>query len=139
MENILKAHRAVLIGESHKLIFLNFYPTSIKSIFFTAHSLKFAGVLAKDAPEIVKINDFKFEVMSKVLDFLHTGKLEVAPDDVADLFNCAKKFKIHVLKMFLLDQPKELINIENFLDFYLEAKSENLKELQENSLKFFGG
>jgi hypothetical protein len=102
--------------------------------------LKFAEIFAKDAPEIVKINDFKFEVMSKVLGFLYTGKLEVAPDDVAELFDCAKKFKIHVLKTVLLGQPlKEFINIENFLDFYLEAKSENFKELQENSLKFFGG
>jgi hypothetical protein len=100
--------------------------------------LKFGEILAKDAPEIIKINDFKFEVMSRVLDFLYTGKLEVAPDDVADLFECAKKFKIHVLKMFLLEQPlKEMINIENFLVFYLKAKSESLKELQENALKFF--
>jgi hypothetical protein len=75
--------------------------------------------------------------MSKVLDFLYTGKLEVAPDDVAELFECAKKFKIHVLKMFLLGQPKEMINIDNFLVFYLEAKAENLKELKENTLKFF--
>jgi hypothetical protein len=93
--------------------------------------------LIKDAPEIIKINDFKFEVMSKVLDFLYSGKLEVAPDDVAELFECAKKFKIHVLKMFLFGQPKELINIENFLIFYLEAKSENLEESKENALKFF--
>jgi hypothetical protein len=100
--------------------------------------LKFAEIFAKDAPAIIKINDFKFEVMSKVLDFLYTGKLEVAPDGVPDLFECAKKFKIHVLKIFLLEQPlKELINVENFLDFYLEARAENLKELQENALKFF--
>jgi hypothetical protein len=91
----------------------------------------------KDAPEIIKINDFKYEVMRKVLDFLHTGKLEVAPDDVADLFECAKKFKIHVLKTVLLGQPKEMINIDNFFDFYLGAKAENLEELKENALKFF--
>jgi hypothetical protein len=99
--------------------------------------LKFAGILAKDAPEIIKINDIKFEVMSKVLDFLYVGKLEVAPDDVADLLDCAKKFKIHVLKTVLLGQPKELINTDNFLDFYLEAKAGNLLELKESVLKFF--
>ncbi len=105
-------------------------------ILFTAHSMKFAEILTKDAPEIIEIKDFKIEVMNKVLDFLYTGKLEVAPEDVTDLLECAKKFKIHVLKMFLFGQPKELINVENFLDFYLEAKSENLEELQENALKF---
>jgi hypothetical protein len=99
--------------------------------------LKFAEIFAKNAPEIIKINDFKFEVMSKVLDFLHNGKLEVAPDDVADLFECAKKFKIHVLKIFLLGQPKEMINVENFFVFYLEAKAENLEKMQENALRFF--
>ncbi len=99
--------------------------------------MKFAEIFAKDAPEIIKINDFKYEAMSKVLDFLHTGKLEVVPDDVADLFECANKFKIHVLRIFLLGQPKELINIENFVDFYLGAMSENLEELQEDALKFF--
>jgi hypothetical protein len=41
------------------------------------------------------------------------------------------------VSLVLLGQPKEMINIENFLVFYLEAKAENLEELKENALNFF--
>jgi hypothetical protein len=120
------------------LLFSKFPSNSIRIFFFyAAHSLKFAEIFAKTAPAIIKINDFRFEIMSKVLDFLYIGKVGVGPDEVADLLNCAKKFKIRVLKIFLLGQPKELININNFLVFYLEAKAENLEGLKENALKFF--
>jgi hypothetical protein len=81
----------------------------------------------------------KIEAMDKVMNFLYTGKLTLDPDDVIDVMGCAKRFKIPVLKKYLIQNSEKLININNFLVYYKEANEENLKFLETKVLKFFAG
>jgi hypothetical protein len=60
--------------------------------------------------------------------------MELLPDDVGDLFNCAKKFKISVLKKFLFQHQREVISVGNFLDYFQMEKEENL---MGNAVAFF--
>jgi hypothetical protein len=102
-----------------------------------AHSLKFAEMFANHFPGKIRVINFKFGTMEKVFNFLYSGKLEIVPEEVTDLLDCAKKLKIPVLESYLIQQSKEVMELNNFLSYYLIAKKENLEDLKTNSLKFF--
>jgi hypothetical protein len=102
-----------------------------------AQSSKFAEILSKNSPETIKISDFKFEIMKQVVDFIYSGELDFSAEDAADLLDVSQKFKIPVLKEFLLEHVDGNLNVDNFLAFYVAAKEEGLDETKEKALKFF--
>jgi hypothetical protein len=102
-----------------------------------AHSTKFAEILSKNSPETIKISDFKFEIMKQVLDFIYSGELDFSAEDAADLLDVSQKFKIPVLKEFLVEHVDGNLNVDNFLAFYVAAKDEGFDETKEKALKFF--
>jgi hypothetical protein len=134
---ILKGHKTILAGNFHSKLFA--YQFGFYEILLTAHSTKFAEIFAAASPDIIKLSDMKIEAMDKVMNFLYTGKLTLDPDDVIDVMGCAKRFKIPVLKKYLIQNSEKLININNFLVYYKEANEENLKFLETKVLKFFAG
>jgi hypothetical protein len=81
--------------------------------------------------------EFTHEIMEKVVSFLYSGKLDGASGDVPALLEVAGKLKIAVLRNYLLKNSKELMNIQNFLAFYVAAKEENSAEAKTEALKFF--
>ncbi len=102
-----------------------------------AHSSKFAEILSKNSPETIKISDFKFEIMKQVLDFIYSGELDFSAEDAADLLDVSQKFKIPILKEFLLEHVDGNLNVDNFLAFYVAAKEEGFDETKEKALIFF--
>ncbi len=102
-----------------------------------AHSSKFAEILSKNSRKIIKISNFKFEIMKQVLDFIYSGELGFSAEDAADLLDVSQKFKIPVLKEFLLEHVDEILNVDNFLAFYDAAKEEGLDDTKEKALIFF--
>ncbi len=103
-----------------------------------AHSSKLAEDLSENSTETIKISDIKFEVMKQVLVFLYSGELDFSAEDAADLLDVSQKFKIPVLKEFLLEHVDGNLNVGNFLAFYVAAKEEGFEEAKEKALKFFG-
>ncbi len=84
--------------------------------------------------------EFTQEIMEKVVSLLYSGRLEGATDDVPALLKVAGKLKIAVLRNYLLKQSaKELMNVQNFLAYYIAAKEENCEEVKIEALKFFAG
>jgi hypothetical protein len=78
--------------------------------------------------------------MKKVVEFLYSGRLDGAAEDVPALLKVAGKLKIAVLRNYLLKQDvKELIGVQNFLAYYVAAKEENCEEAKTEALKFFAG
>jgi hypothetical protein len=94
---------------------------------------KFAEMLSANRSELtIKMSDFNHKTMEKVLELFYFGKFEFDAEDVNDLLDLARKFKIPVLKKYLLDRIEGKISIENFLAFYVAARKENM----ENKIKF---
>ncbi len=77
--------------------------------------------------------------MEKVVSFLYSGRLDGAAEDVPALLKVAVKLKIAVLRNYLMKTAKELMNIQNFLAYYVAAKEENCEEVKTEALKFFAG
>jgi hypothetical protein len=77
--------------------------------------------------------------MEKVVSFLYCGRLDGAAEDVPALLKVAGKLKIAVLRNYLMKDAKELINIQNFLAYYVAAKEENCEGVKTEALKFFAG
>jgi hypothetical protein len=77
--------------------------------------------------------------MEKVVAFLYSGRLDEAAGDVPGLLKVAEKLKIAVLNNFLMKNAKELMNVQNFLAFYVSAKEENCEEVKIEALLFFAG
>jgi hypothetical protein len=77
--------------------------------------------------------------MEKGVSFLYSGRLDAAPGDVPALLKVAGKLKISVLRNYLMKHAKELMNIQNFLAYYVAAKEENCEEVKTEALKFFAG
>jgi hypothetical protein len=77
--------------------------------------------------------------MEKVVSFLYSGRLDGAAGDVPALLKVAGKLKIAVLRNYLMKDAKELIDIQNFLAYYVAAKEENCEEVKTEALKFFAG
>jgi hypothetical protein len=77
--------------------------------------------------------------MEKVVSFLYSGRLDGAAGDVPGLLKVAGKLKIAVLRNYLMKDAKELINIQNFLVYYVAAKEDNCEEVKTEALKFFAG
>jgi hypothetical protein len=77
--------------------------------------------------------------MEKVVSFLYSGRLDGAAEDVPGLLKVAGKLKISVLRNDLMKNAKGLMNIQNFLAYYVAAKEENCEEVKTEALKFFAG
>jgi hypothetical protein len=77
--------------------------------------------------------------MEKVVSFLYSGRLDGAVDDAAGLLKVVGKLKIAVLRKYLMQNAKELINIQNFVAYYVAAKEENCEEVKTETLNFFAG
>jgi hypothetical protein len=77
--------------------------------------------------------------MEKVVSFLYSGRLDGAAEDVPALLKVAGKLKIAVLRNYLLNNVKRLIDVQNFLAYYVAAKEENHEEAKMEALKFFAG
>jgi hypothetical protein len=77
--------------------------------------------------------------MEKVVSFLYSGRLDGTAEDVPALLKVAGKLKIALLRNYLMKDAKELINIQNFLAYYVAAKEENCEEVKMEALKFFAG
>jgi hypothetical protein len=77
--------------------------------------------------------------MEKVVSFLYSGRLDGAAGDVPALLKVAGKLKIAVLTKYLMKNAKELINIQNFVAYYVAAKEENCEEVKTETLNFFAG
>jgi hypothetical protein len=77
--------------------------------------------------------------MEKVVSFLYSGRLDGTAEDVPALLKVAGKLKIAVLRNYLMKDAKELINIQNFVAYYVAAKEENCEEVKTEALKFFAG
>ncbi len=77
--------------------------------------------------------------MEKVVSFLYSGRLDGTAEVVPALLKVAGKLKIAVLRNYLMKDAKELINIQNFLAYYVAAKEENCEEVKTEALKFFAG
>jgi hypothetical protein len=75
--------------------------------------------------------------MEKVVSLLYSGRLDRAAEDVPVLLKVAGKLKIAVLKNFLMKNAKELMNIRNFLAYYVEPMEGNCGEAKLEALKFF--
>jgi hypothetical protein len=75
--------------------------------------------------------------MEKVVSFLYSGRLIGAAEDVPALLKVAEELKIDVLRNYLMKNAKELMNVQNFLAFYVAAKYENCEEVKTEALKFF--
>jgi hypothetical protein len=75
--------------------------------------------------------------MKKVLEFNSSGELDFSAENAADLLNVSQKFKIPVLRKFLLDHVDGKLNFDNFLAFYVAAKEEGMEETKQKALKFF--
>jgi hypothetical protein len=65
--------------------------------------------------------------------------LEGAAEDVPNLLKVAGKYKIAVLRIHLLKNMKELINIQNFQAYFVAAKEENCEEAKMEARQFFAG
>jgi hypothetical protein len=77
--------------------------------------------------------------MEKVVSFLYSGRLDGATGDVPGLLKVAGKLKIAVLRNYLMNNVKELMNVQNFLAYYVAANEENCEEVKTTALKFFAG
>jgi hypothetical protein len=77
--------------------------------------------------------------MEKVVSFLYSGRLDGAAEDVPGLLKVAGKLKISVLRSSLMKNAKELMNVQNFLAYYVAAKEDNREEVKIEALKFFAG
>jgi hypothetical protein len=75
--------------------------------------------------------------MAKVVSFLYSGRLDRTPGDVSGLLKAAGKLKIAVLRNYLLKNAKELMNVQNFLNFYVAAKEENCEQVKIEASQFF--
>jgi hypothetical protein len=75
--------------------------------------------------------------MAKVVSFLYSGRLDGNPGDVSTLLKVAGKLKISVLRNYLLKNAKELMNVRNFLAFYVAAKEENCEQVKIEASQFF--
>jgi hypothetical protein len=77
--------------------------------------------------------------MAKVVSFLYSGTLDGAAEDVPALLKVAGKLKIAVLRNYLMKNAKELMNVQNFLAYYVATKEENCEEVKKEALRFFAG
>ncbi len=136
-EKTLSVHKTILMG---KLIISDpLYKSLIFFIYFPAHSSKLAEIFSTAVPSILNLPEFTHEIMEKVVSFLYSGRLDGATEDVPALLKVAGKLKIAVLKNYLMKNAKDLLNVQNFLAYYVAAKEENCKELKTQALKFFTG
>jgi hypothetical protein len=90
---------------------------------------KFAEMLSANRSELtIKMTDFNHKTMEKVLELFYFGKFEFDAEDVNDLLDLARKFKIPVLKKYLLNRIEGKISVENFMAFYVAARKENMEK-----------
>jgi hypothetical protein len=103
----------------------------------TAHMEKFEEMLSANGSGLtINMSDVNLKTMEKVLELFYFGKFKFDAKDVNDLFDLARKFKIPVLKKYLLNHIEE-INIDNFLAFYIASKEENMENKMKFALDFF--
>ncbi len=98
---------------------------------------KFEEMLSANGSGLtINMSDVNLKTMEKVLELFYFGKFKFDAKDVNDLFDLARKFKIPVLKKYLLNHIEE-INIDNFLAFYIASKEENMENKMKFALDFF--
>lgn len=74
--------------------------------------------------------------MKRLLDFIYTGRIEISPDNVIDLFNAALLFQLHALVDKCTAYIQANIDLANCVEVNLFASMHQLASLEACSFKF---
>jgi hypothetical protein len=74
--------------------------------------------------------------MKRLLDFIYTGRVEISPDNVIDLFNAALLFQLHTLVDKCTAYIQANIDLANCVEINLFASMHDLGSLEACSFKF---
>lgn len=108
----LKVHKAIL---------------STKSPVFYA---MFCNNLREANKNLVTINDFSFDVLEDVVQFMYTGNIENFEYHVNELMAAADKYCIEELKIFCCRHLATILNVENAVELMVLSDVYNARKLK---------
>lgn len=90
----------------------------------------------------LELKDLSLEVGQQIIQFLHTGKIYLTSDfkdglkELKELLTAAEKYQIERLKAQCEEAIYEMITIDNSLDIFITAETNNAQQLKNASSKF---